>query len=262
MIKQTLILLLCLASLLAITLSCEKTNPENRENNSTKTKNVKLTPRSAIDDCFDNSGCMQIQDSAVQLISVSGYSPCQVYAVYDLWACYSLGGVLVKYSITNFSVGLISNGCDSLIDRWDSIENTAHDYTQLNYEMDLFYAAAKTSLERYIMGQFFASSAHRDSFPCTGGSYGVLTTETYTALCYKWCQIDLGGTPPISVLTQIICGDACCIKEVEWCWNTSNNTVHFGDPSFGTTGSCDSSPSSMCSGTTRNGDCDDHTCEP
>ena len=135
----------------AIIWACEKSIQENHAKSTTHSKSVKLVQRSAIDDCFDNTDCYQTQDSAVQLINVNGYSPCQIYAIYDLWACYSLGGVLLKFTIANFQVGLISNGCDSLQTRWDSIL-AIPDYNQYNYEMDVFYLAAKSSLERYLMG--------------------------------------------------------------------------------------------------------------
>ncbi|MBK9108285.1 MAG: hypothetical protein IPM92_07875 [Saprospiraceae bacterium] len=157
--------------------SCEVTNSEDSRFTDEKS-NTNLTLRSD-EYCFDEEeqeDCVKTATAAVQLLNVEGYSPCQVYATYDLWRCQDQG-VLSKFVITNFEISLLTNGCDSLLDRWDSIA-AVPDYATLVAEMDLFYAKAKKSLERYLVGQLFANTAYRDTFAC-GGNFGVFAV-TFT----------------------------------------------------------------------------------
>lgn len=238
--------------------SCEVSNPDDSRFTDDKS-NPNLTLRSD-EFCFDEEeqvGCVKTATAAVQLLNVEGYSPCQVYATYDLWRCRDQG-VLSKYVITNFEISLLTNGCDSLLDRWDSIA-AVPDYATLVAEMDLFYAKAKKSLERYLVGQLFANTAYRDTFAC-GGNFGVFAVDFYSALCYIWCVIDYPNEePPRTEWSQLICGTACCRKETPWCW--TGTTYQEGTPSITDFGDCAEDTLDPCYGGTEYGDCDDHTCQ-
>lgn len=249
---KKLIYFFILACMLTSIIACDKIPLTNIQ------ENLDLTQRDDNDYCVDTSDCVKAQVADTQFIYVAGYSPCEIYAIYDLWECKTLSGVVYKYAITNFKVELISNGCDSLLDRWDSLR-VVNDFGTLTYEMDVFYAAAKSSLENYLVGQFFANPTNRLRHPCGGGPSQLFISEFYSALCYIWCTYEYGN-PPLTSLNQLVCGDACCKKEVNWCWNGTGVTK--GTPSYTDYGSCADNTIEPCYGGTTTGNCDDHDCEP
>lgn len=240
--------------------SCSKTE-HNDSTHLNKSGNPTLVQRSGDEFCFDEEAqedCVQIATAAVQLLYVDGYSPCQVYASYDLWKCRD-NNVLRKYVITNFRIDLLTNGCDSLLDRWDSIA-AVPDYATLVAEMDAFYAKAEKSLERYLIGQLFSNTAYRDTFPCSGGSYGLFAVDFYTAQCFIWCVTEFPNEePPYTSWQKLVCGTACCKKETPWCW--TGTTYQEGTPSITDFGECGEDTLDPCYGGTEYGECDDHTCQ-
>ncbi len=256
--KMLLDLILAGTIFATILIACEK----NFFEKSIKSPNHKISQRSA-DPCFDPSGCTLIKDDSIRILTLPGYDPCGIKVKFDLYKCDVLG-VIHKYVIADFTATIDStdSDCNGLAYRWDSLLNFAGDYATLNAELTALYRAAKDTLESQIVRSLFSSSTYRDSFACDQGGQ-TFTSEFYNSICFKTCAYTYGTNPVHIIHYNVTCGEACCKKEVLWCWDNtlSPPRLVMHTPSYTDFGDCSGTPDGLCQGTYIN-DCDHLSCEP
>jgi hypothetical protein len=232
--KKLLHLVFAVAILTAINWSCEKNLPERPVNT-----NKKLSQRSA-DPCFDPTGCTLIKDDSIRILTLPGYDPCGIKVKFDLYKCDEFT-ISHKYVIADFTATIDSSDsdCNGLAYRWDSLLNFAFDYATLNAEITALYRAAKDSLESQVVRSLFSSSTYRDSFACGQGGQ-TFTSEFYNSICFKTCAYTYGSNPVQIIHYNVSCGEACCKKEVLWCWDNtlSPPRLIMQTPSYTNYGDC------------------------
>ncbi len=215
-------------------------------------------------DCFgtgnSNSGCFIHPQSPFNYsIEVPGYGGCKANVTFDIYIC-PLGSAFAwKYVFTNFNaIPENSNECNSLIMQWINFINNG-DYAALDQSIDAFNKAARDAVQKKEMTELTKNDSR---FHCgNSGGTAVLASEFHTTVCYKWCVTLVNSNPPYLNLEQLICGEMCCNKYADWCYDPATGQATSSNITYQTYGSCTGSLDPCPGSGTSSGQCQ-HTCAP
>lgn len=255
-----------------LVLSCVDNSGEIPVNNNSKvSKTIAESPISRTKttlstgyDCFgtgnSSSGCFLDPSSPYSYsIEVPGYGGCKAIVSYDIYIC-PLGSAFAwKYVFTNFEANPEnSNECNSLIMEWINLINNG-DYVALDQSIDAFNKAARDAAQKQHMTDLTKNDTR---FHCgNSGGTAVLASEFHTLICYKWCVTVINGNPPYVNLEQLPCGDMCCNKYADWCYDPALGQAVPSNITYQTFGSCSGSLDPCPGSGTSSGLCQ-HTCAP
>lgn len=228
-------------------------------------KNSSLIEYNCFTDEPSGAHCTLQNSALTQTISLPApYSPCRAVVTYDLWWCYhDSNNEIFSIVFDNFSAyPEPGSDCQSLLDDWLDLWNNS-DYEELDAEIEAFTKAAINALEEIVMQQLTYNN--RALFPCGATPAKYLSSDFHTQLCYSICAkvVYHAGPPSYDELVwlETECGEACCKRTYQWCWNSTLNRAVKTGPAYSQVGDCDSFPGCP-SGYTQLKDCEERVCEP
>jgi len=192
-------------------------------------------------DCFPKPfGCTDITTYNAT-VEVPGYPGCEIGVTYDLRFCQGVAQI-GNLSITSIS---FSECADLISDFLDVIFNG----TELQQErfFTVLYADIETSIVNSIFQEVYDSAVANNTLPllyCNGG-VTTFTASFYKGSCVSFCT-GMGKDGTFTV-TQVSCGELCCVKNISYCINQKTGEVETEvstEPL--TSGQCSPFPSGQC----------------
>lgn len=183
--------LMVVSSLFLFTISCSK-----NQSSETEIESKKTAIRSTIACDLGNVNCTDFYRTGQYVIN-----GCTINVTYTFRKCGT------SFEIRDFDYTFNNSAaCDAIQQQWSILYNTSS--LAANNAMNAFYKQLSILVENYEIGLL-----NPIAFACPSSNYQLTWVETH---CHVLCA-QKGDGEGLWKLTQVICGDACCIRLTKFC---------------------------------------------